>query len=136
MAYDWAQEDVQVALGADISSTGIEGRLVAGRYGFILRGAAVVIETAVADAATITIQRRPVAGAAANQVTVDTIEIATTHEAGEVVYLDGLNTKISPGEDLVFDVTGAGASGVASITATIERLRDAAGNDTSLVATT
>lgn len=133
MAYDWSQRRVQVALAASTASGAVIGRLVPGRNPFRIRSAALTIETAVADEATITIQRRPVAGAAANEVTIDTIVVGTGHAAGTVVYVDGLNTRISPGEDLAFTVTGTGASGVVSITATIEEENEAAANDASLV---
>ena len=136
MAYPTDQREMLVVAGANLNGTGVKGRLVAGRYGFVLEGVSVVIETVPADAATLTLQRRPVAGVAANEVTIDTVELTTSHTAGKVVYLDGLDTTIGPGEDVAFNLTGDAASGAATIKAVVRELRDAAANDTSLVATT
>lgn len=136
MAYVDGIRETIVVQAANIATTGVKGRLSAGRFGFRLVGASVTIETAVADAAQITIKRRPTAGSTSGNVSIDTLEIPTSAPAGRVIYLDGLSTRVYPGEDLAFDVTDAGASGVVTIKATIDEDYDAPLNSTNLQATT
>jgi hypothetical protein len=89
-------------------ATGIEARHAVGLVPLILRRVSVILEqeAATGTSAVITIQRRPIAGVAANQVTIDTITVPAA-AAGQIYYVDGLDTKINPGEDVVADVTTA-----------------------------
>lgn len=89
-------------------ATGIEARHAVGLTPMILRRVGVILEqeAATGTSAVITIQRRPVAGVAANEVTIDTITVPA-NAAGDVFYVDGLDTRVDPGEDVVADVTTA-----------------------------
>lgn len=76
----------------------------------------VVVTTGVTVAAeTITVQRRPIAGTAANQVTLGafTVPIAA---AGSVFYFEDFDlAEINPGEDLTVASSGASTAGAAHI---------------------
>ena len=89
-------------------ATGIEARYAVGLFPLILRRVGIILEqeAATGTSAVATIQRRPVAGVAANEVTIDTITVPA-NAAGDVFYVDGLDTEIGPGEDVVIDITTA-----------------------------
>jgi hypothetical protein len=110
MSYDHQKFHVYIAPSAtgNGEATGIEARHAVGLIPLILRRVGVILEqeAATGTSAVITIQRRPVAGVAANQVTVDTITVPA-NAAGDVFYVDGLNTRLDPGEDVVAAVSSA-----------------------------
>lgn len=110
MSYDHQKIEVYVSPSAtgNGEATGIEARYAVGLTPLILRRVGVILEQedATGTSAVLTIQRRPVAGVAANEVTIDTITVPA-NAAGDVFYVDGLDTKLSPGEDVVVDVTTA-----------------------------
>lgn len=110
MSYNHQKIEVYVAPSAtgNGEATGIEARYAIGLVPMTLRRVAVILEqeAATGTSAVITIQRRPVAGVAANEVTIDTITVVAD-SAGDVYYVDGLNTDFAPGEDVVADVTTA-----------------------------
>lgn len=89
-------------------ATGVEAAVKPGLFPLTLRRVGVVLQTeaATGTSAVVTIERRPIAETAANEVTLGTITVAAG-ALGQIFYSDQFNDKISPGEDVVADVTTA-----------------------------
>lgn len=103
----------------------------------VIRMFGLTILNDVAAAGIVLLKRRPTAGSTTGEVTISTLNLATTHTQGEVVYEDGLNTQIQAGEELVVEVTDVtGAGDLAKATVWGEVAYEAPGNNTRLVLTT
>lgn len=72
---------------------------------------ALAILNDVAATGVVLFKRRPTAGSATGEVTIATLNLTTAHTQGKVVYSNGLDVDLSPGDEVVVevtDVTGAG----------------------------
>lgn len=107
MSYSHFQTDVRVAEDASLASAAVVGTLSPGYQPVIARAAALVITTAADDDGVLTLKHRPTAGSSSGETTVDTFSYGTGNAAGSVVYVDGFEQKVAPGEELVFEVTDA-----------------------------
>lgn len=137
MAYHDQQREEVLARAASTASAAVVGRLSPGYFGFNLRAVAMVFTTTVDDSGTLTIKRRPTAGSASGEVTIDTLEFDTTNGVqGKVLYLDGLNTKFIPGEELVLEITATGASGVCDLIAVVDQFAVAPAGNADMAETT
>lgn len=136
MPYHDQQREEVVARAASTASTAVIGRLVAGYFGFTLRAVSMVFTTAVADSGTLTLKKRTTAGASGSESTIDTLEFDTTNGAqGKVLFKDGLSTKFDPGDELIYEITATGASGVVDLTAVVDQNSVAPGNHSDMTET-
>lgn len=112
------QKEYHRTNAASFASTGIKATFTAGLIDYKLRKVAVVITTQMTvTPPVLTIRHRPTAGSATGQTTVDTITVPTASVAGKIIYVAGLDTLVSPGQQIVFDVTTAATAGDADIVA-------------------
>lgn len=108
--YDHGIREVFVTNDADLGSAGLKGTWAPGLVPHIVRAAAVVVSNAIGDAGVMRIAYGA-AGLATTQGTeIGKINLATTHTAGEVVYIEGLDEEVVPGEEVIFDLTDACAA--------------------------
>lgn len=111
MSYSHFQTDQRLAEDASLASAAVIGTLSPGYQPVIARAAALVVTTALDNAGVVTIKHRPTAGSSSGETTVDTISYDNAAgigaAAGDVIYVDGFEQKVAPGEELVFEVTDA-----------------------------
>lgn len=137
MAYDHNQREVLIATGASTASLAVIGLYTPGYQPVILRAVALVFTTAAAAAGILLVKKRPTPGSASGETTVATINFdATTGAAGKVVYVDGIEVKCIPGEQLAFEITDVAASGVVEIKALVEESWEVPQNNTDMTETT
>lgn len=107
--------------------------LTPGYQPITLRAVAAVITTTLAVAAiTITITKRILVGSDAGAVAVGTLTIPSLTAAGKVVFKDGMEVKVMPGEELKFLVGGTG-TGNGDIIATVEPSWEVPGNVAAMI---
>jgi hypothetical protein len=73
----------------------------------VVRGFAVVTKAVMSCAGLVALDKRATAGSDTGRTELDTVAISNATPVGSVVFVDGLNTKVSPGEELVAEVTDA-----------------------------
>lgn len=108
MAYTHSKMEYQLADKASVASAAVIGdEHVVGVIPHIVRAVSVVITTSPSDAGTITFKHRPTVGSSSGEVTIAAIDYAGTAAAGDVLYVDGLNVEVTPGESIIAEVTDA-----------------------------
>lgn len=109
MAYTHTQYEQRVVHEVSLATTGDKGKLTPGYVPLIIRAVAVVCKADPTAAGVVKIDKRPTAGSDTGRGDGDiaVINIAATHSQGDVVYKDGLNVELRPGEEAVVDVTSA-----------------------------
>lgn len=132
MAYTHSKYEVMIKQDAAIA-TAATFEWAPGMVPHIVRAIALVFTLAPNATDAIVVQRRPVAGAAANQVTIDTVNLVVANcGAGEVMYVTGLDTEIAPGEDLAVVLPGTSTAGTAHIIAYVEPRWETPANNTKM----
>lgn len=122
----------------DLTSTGDKARWAPGLVPVTIRQVAVLLNAAPGDAGVLKVDKRPTYGSDTSRGDGDvtTINLATSHAAGKVVYKSGLNVTINPGQEIVFEMTDASASvNGAQISMLIEPSYEQPANLTAMVAT-
>lgn len=110
------QQDILVATNSAIINAAGSVFWAPGYHSFHLQAVAAVVTTTLDTAdAVLTITRRVTAGSNTNEVTIDTLTVPNTTAAGQVVYVDGLDTIIAPGEEIEIAGDGGSTAGVAHI---------------------
>lgn len=133
--------EVELAAAADLNSVAdVTGASFAPGYmSYIVRAVAVVINNDIGAAGELRIDKRPTAGSDTSRGDGDIaiITLDTVHTGGTVVYQDGLNVRLDPGEEAVAQVTNAtAASDTARIILYLEPTWERPANNTAMVATT
>lgn len=123
--------------GGDLNSLADLGRFAPGLSPVYVRGVAAVIHNTIAAAGVIKFDKRPTFGSDTNRGDGDVaiLSLTTSHTGGKVVYKMGLNVKISPGEEVVAEVTDVtGASDLADIILLLEPAQEMPANISAMVA--
>lgn len=109
MAYDHFQASEQVAAAAALTTAGViaASRWSPGYQPVRIRAVAVTLTVAMNAAGAVALKRRPTPGSATGEETIATLTLANGSAIGTVIYADGFDVKVSPGDELVFDVTDA-----------------------------
>ena len=116
MSYTHAQRDIMVATNSAIINAAGSVFWAPGYQSFCLQAVAAVVTTTLDTAACVlTITKRVTAGSNTSEVTIDTLTIPNTTAAGKVVYVHGLDTIISPGDEIEIAGDGGSTAGVAHI---------------------
>lgn len=140
MSYDHTQLETIVAKDASVASAADVGDWAPGYVPMIIRAVALVFTTAANATGALKVDKRPTAGSdtARGDGDVATINYTTTTGAqGKVVYKDGLSIKVSPGEEVVFQITDATpTAGNAHLILFVEPSWEQPGNNTDMAATT
>ena len=108
--YTHGQHQEMVASNASLASAADIGDFAPGYMPFVIEAVALVFTTAANATGAVKVDKRPTAGSDTSRGDGDiaTLNYTTaTGAVGKVVYIDGLNIKIAPGEEAVFQVTNA-----------------------------
>lgn len=131
------QREMSIATGASTASLAVIGLFTPGYFKARLTAVALVFTTAAAAAGILLVKRRPTPGSTSGESTVATINFdGTSGAAGKIVYKDGLDVTVSPGEQLAFEITDVAAAGVVEIKAIISDNYEVPANNTDMGATT
>lgn len=134
--YHLEQQDILVAAADAMLSTAAVKFWAPGFCPFHLKGIAVVVTTGVTTtAAVLTVTKRVTAGSNTNEVTIDTITVpvVATAPLGTVLFVDGLDTIVRPGEELEFSGGGEGDAGAGHIVIFGNFMPPDIGNNTDMV---
>lgn len=129
----------EVLLGSqvDMSSTGIKGRTFAGMSPLVIRNVVFINDNTGGQVAVAKCSYGTTPLSSGGGTVAATINIPNALAAAKGVYKTNLNAKVSPCQEIIFDVTTAMAAGdKGSMVILVERLNDAPGNTTALQATT
>lgn len=136
MSYSHSQIDVRLAEDAALATAAVVGTFSPGYQPVVVRAAALVITTAADASGVVTVKHRPTAGSTTGETNVGTISYGTSEAAGTAVYLDGFEQKVSPGEELIFEVTDATpTAGNAHCVAFMQPCWEHPDNNTNMAAT-
>lgn len=138
MAYTHTQYEFRVARAASLAATGDVGDYAPGYVPHRIRAVALVLLADPAEAGVVRVDRRPTAGSNTGRGDGDIaiLNIAATHNQGDVIYKDGLDVELLPGEQAVAEVTDAVAGLTADVIFFVEPRWDRPGNNADLKATT
>jgi hypothetical protein len=139
MAYPHSRALVPMTIGTatlDFTTTGDKARWSPGYLPVKIRAVAVELNAAPGGAGVVRFDRRVTFASDTGRVNGDVavINLATSQVAGSVVYKDGLNATVNPGEEVVVTVATAssGVSG-AKVTLYIEPQWENPANITKMV---
>lgn len=108
MSYEHGRTQETVATAASLATAAVIGTFSPAYQPVVVRAVSLIFTTAVNATGAVTVKKRPTAGSTSGETTIDILNYTTTTGAqGKCVYIDGLNTKISPTEELIFQVTDA-----------------------------
>ena len=131
MSYDSMFEHIIVA-SAD-GTKGDKGLFVPGYMPVTIRGFAVVQRAVVSCAGEWAIDHQPCAGSATGRVELDVVAVPNAGLQSSVVYVDGLNTRVVPGTQLVAECTNAtGAASDTVVVLILEHSPDIPANNTDM----
>lgn len=139
MAYVHSKYEVIVAKDIDLGTTGDKGDWAPGFVPHYIRAVAVVVTNTIGAAGVVKFDKRPTAGIDTSRGDGDVavVNLATTHDEGEVVYKGELNVLIKPGEEVVVEVTDlTAASDTAHVILYVEPTWEVPGNNAKMIATT
>jgi hypothetical protein len=130
--YEW-----MAARATAITSTGDKAFWSPGMTPHVVRGWALIVTTGIqaADPVTVSLDKRITAGSdtgRVNDLTASAVIPGGT-VAGKVYYKDGFQAKVSPGEELVFEVTDASAAGALTFVLLLEPSWEEPLNNTNMV---
>lgn len=112
MAYDHTQYEVFVANDIDLNSgAAILGTWAPGLVPHRIRQVSITVTNVIGAAGSLTFEVVTAAGAIDSGTDVDIVVIPNTTAVGQVIYADGLNVEITPGQELIVhteDVCAAG----------------------------
>ncbi len=131
--------EVIVAKDVDLNTLADVGDYAPGFHPVIIRAVALVITNTIGAAGVVKVDKRPTAGSDTGRGDGDiaVINLATTHDEGEVVYKDGLTFLLKPGEEAVFEVTDVtAASDTAHLILYVEEFPEEPANNTKMIKTT
>lgn len=126
-----------IAQSASLASAAVIGNEFAPGYTPVtIRAVAVILKTTVSCAGVVQLKKWPTVGSSASESVIATVAIPNAQAAGAVVYKHGLNTKISPGEGVIAEVTDAAGNGTqtADVVFEYEMSPEAPANNTDMTA--
>lgn len=135
MAYDTGKYDVMLGRAQVVTSTGDKLFWSPAYVPVIIR--AVSFTNVVAPTVTPTVvdfDRRPTAGSDSGRVLIATITIPLSLALGKVIYKDGLNHRVDPGNEVVVEVTTASTAGSGTFGIDVERAQETPANNTAMQA--
>lgn len=138
MAYDHTQYEIlMTATAASATATGDIAKWSPGYVPHVIRAVAIIptVSGVTLSGAVFNFNHLSlVSGSSAT--TIDTINGTATVTPGRVMYADGLNVKVSPGEEVICNVGTAKSALNVKAVLFVEPKWEQPGNDTSMVETT
>ena len=139
MAYTHSKYEVIVAKDASVASAADVGDWAPGYIPHIIRAVALVFTTVSQATGVIKVDKRVAAGSDTGRGDGDIATLnytAAGSVAGQVIYKDGLDIEIKPGEEAVFQVTDATpSSGNCHLILYVEPRWDTPANESDMTAT-
>lgn len=138
MSYTHQQIEYIIAKDIDLNSAADCGDWAPGYMPVIVRAAALVVTNTLGSAGVIKIDKRPTAGddTSRGDGDVASLTLPSGTAAGAVIYQDGIDVKVSPGEELVAQVTDAcDASDTGHLIIFVEPVWETPANNTDMTAT-
>lgn len=136
MAYTHSKYEVFVAEDASLASAADIGDWAPGYVPHRIRAAALVLTTSPDAAGQVKVDKRPTAGSDTSRGDGDVAQLdyTTDEDAGEVVYIDGIDVTVNPGEELVFEVSDATpTAGAAHLVLYVEPMWETPANNSNMV---
>lgn len=137
MAYTHSKYEVFVKANMALGSTGDKAYWSPGYIPHIIRAVALVITNAIGSSTEVRVDLRPTAGSDTGRGDGDIAALLSSSLAlGKVLYKDGINVRVNPGEEAVFQVTNAGeAADEAHAILYVEPTWELPANNDAMVAT-
>lgn len=135
MAYTHSKYEVLMATDADLSSQADVADWAPGYVPHIIRAVSLVITNDIGSSAVVKFDKRPTSGSDSSRGDGDvaTVNLDTSDDQGNAVFVDGLDVEIKPGEEVVAEVTSAAsASDTAHIVLYVEPRWEQPANNTSM----
>ena len=139
MSYEHALTQEIVARAASLAALADIGNWAPGFFPVKIRAIALMIGNDVGGAGVVKVDKRPTFGSDTSRGDGDVaiLNLATTHLGGNVVYKDGLDVTIKPGEQIVFEVTDLTLAGdIADLLVVYEPVWEQPANVTAMKKTT
>lgn len=140
MAYTHSCYEVLMTNEAAITATGDKAKWLCGYVPHVVRAGFFVVTTALgaADAAVFALDKRPTAGSDTGRTAdfISPLNIPAAAAAGNVIYKDGLQAKVVPGDELVAELTDASSAGAGSYGLFVEPTWEVPANNTDMALTT
>lgn len=139
MPYTVNVKEEMVAKDAALSALADIGDWAPSRFPHIVRAAALILTTDVTAVGVVKFDKRPTAGSNTGRGDGDVaiINLLAAHNQGEVIFKDGLNVLIKPGEEVVAEVTDlTAAAETAHVVLFVEMVPEVPGNNAKMIATT
>lgn len=138
MAYTHSQYEVLMTNVAVITSTGDKAQWVPGYVPHVIRAWAFIctVLTTVTQA-VLDLDKQPTAGSATGRIAdyVSPLKIPIGTAQGKVIYKDGLQAKVSPGEQIVYNITTAASAGSGSVSLFVEPTWEVPANNVNMALT-
>lgn len=138
MAYTHSQYEVMMTNVAVTTSTGDKAQWAPGYVPHLLRAWAFLVTTQpTVTSLILDLDKQPTAGSASGRIAdfVSPLKVPIATTQGKSVYKDGLQSKVSPGEQLIYNITQASTAGGGSVLIFVEPTWEVPGNNTNMVAT-
>jgi len=110
LAYTHSKQEIVVVKDGSLATAADIGHWASGLIPHVIRAVALVFTTAVDATGQVSFDKRPTVGSDTGRGNGDVAVInytSTTGAQGKVVYKEGLNIEIAPGEEVVAQVTDA-----------------------------
>jgi hypothetical protein len=136
--YVHQRQEILVVAAADLSSTGDKGVWGPGYIPVVIRAVAAKITNTIGATGTINFDKRITLGSDTGRVdnVIGALALTTSHTGGKIVYRDGLNIRINPGEEIVVAADDAAAAGdLADVSIVVEPSWERPANHSAMVAT-
>lgn len=138
MAYTHSQYEVMMSNVAVVTSTGDKNQWGPGYVPHVLRAWAFLVTTQpTVTAPQLDLDKQPTAGSASGRIAdfVSPLKVPVTTVQGKIVYKDGIQAKVSPGEQLIYNITTAATAGAGSVIIFVEPTWETPGNNVNMVLT-
>jgi len=123
---------------AVITATGDKAQWAPGYVPHLLRAWAFGTTTqATVTPPVLNLDKQPSAGSASGRIAnfVSPLKPPLAAVAGQITYKDGFQSKVSPGEQLVFNITTASTAGAGSVSIMVEPTWEVPGNNANMTLT-
>ena len=133
MSYEHGRNEHTLVSDGALASLAVIGKFAPGYSPVTVRACSCIFTTGATAAGIVLFKKRPTAGSATGESTVATINFTSgTGAQGNCIYVDGLDVTISPGEELIAEVTDVSATGNATCVASVGQSWETPANNTSM----
>jgi hypothetical protein len=132
--YTHQMQEILLVARADLSSTGVKASWVPGVGKWRVRAVSCAIQNTIGAAGIVRVAYGALGIATTQGTEIAEFDLTTSHTTPNVLYNDGLDVEIEPGEEIIVDVSDAAAAGdLCSVSMFAERIDERPGNLTNLI---